>query len=131
MNNIEQIIKESKTIAVIGLSSKEEKASRKVAKFLIENGFKVVGVNPAIKKAGEIDVYPDLNSIPFDVDIVDVFRKSEDIPSLIPDILVKKPKVLWLQLGIQNDEAVKPAIEAGIFTVQNKCIKIEAQKYLY
>lgn len=131
MNEIKDILKKSKTIAIVGLSSNPEKVSRKVASFLIEKGFTVVGVNPAIEKAGDIDVYPNLPAIPFQVDIVDVFRKPEDIPSIIPDVLKIKPKVLWLQLGIRNDEAVSEVIEKGIFTIQDKCIKIEAQKYLF
>jgi len=131
MKEIKNILLQSKTIAVVGLSSNPEKASRKIAEFLVGKGFSVVGVNPAIDKTKNINVYPSLSKIPFPIDIVDVFIKSEDIPSIIPDLLKIKPSVLWLQLGIRNNEAVAEVQKKGIFTIQNKCIKIEAQKYLF
>lgn len=119
-----EILKNSKTIAVFGISSNSDKTSREIAGYLKKNGYEVVGVNPTISEAGDIDVYPSLKDIPFDIDIVDVFRRSEHIPDMIEDVLAKKPKVLWLQLGIRNDEAVKPVIDAGITTIQDTCIKV-------
>jgi uncharacterized protein len=127
MNELEKcckILKNSKRIAVYGISRNANRTSREIADFLVRNGYEVVGVNPAISKAGEIDVYPSLRDIPFEVDIVDVFRRSEDIPELIEDVLAIKPKTLWLQQGIRNDEAVKPVKEAGIETVQDTCIAV-------
>lgn len=118
------ILESSKKIAVYGISSKEDRTSRKIAEYLKENGYEVVGVNPAISKAGDIDVYPSLKDIPFEIDIVDVFRRSENIPELVEVVLEVKPKVLWLQLGIRNDEAVQPIKEAGIETIQDTCIKV-------
>ena len=91
---------------------------------MIHLGYKVVGVNPKIKKSGEIDVYPSLLDVPFEIDIVDVFRRSETIPELIPYVLKVNPKTLWLQQGIRNDDAVKPVIEKGIYTIQDKCIAV-------
>ena len=120
-----EILKNSKTVAVFGISRDSGRTSRRIAEYLKSNGFEVVGVNPAISEAGDIKVYPSLKEIPFDIDIVDVFRRSENIPGLIDDVLAKQPKVLWLQLGIRNDEAVKPVIENGIITIQDACIKIE------
>ena len=119
-----KILSVAKTIAVVGLSDKSYRTSRRIAEYLVEEGFKVVGVNPLINKAGEIDVYPNLTKVPFQIDIVDVFRRSENIPELIPDILKVKPKTLWLQEGIRNDEAVKPVIESGIYTIQDMCIAV-------
>jgi uncharacterized protein len=119
-----KILSEAKTIAVLGLSDKPYRTSRGIAEFLVLKGYKVVGVNPLIKKSGEIDVYPNLTSIPFKIDIVDVFRRSETISELIPDVLKVKPKTLWLQEGIRNDEAVKPVKESGIYTIQDKCIAV-------
>ncbi|MCK5457920.1 MAG: CoA-binding protein, partial [Melioribacteraceae bacterium] len=72
-----------------------------------------------------IEVFANLKDIPFEIDIIDVFRKPEDIPQIIPDVLAVNPKVLWLQLGIRNDDAVEPVVEKGIKTVQDRCIKIE------
>ena len=120
-----KILEESKTIAVVGISSNPTRISRMIANYLQIAGYIVVGVNPGEPKIDGMDVYAKLTDIPFEIDIVDVFRKPEDIPQIIPDVLASNPKVLWLQLGISNDEAVQPCIEKGITTIQNKCIKIE------
>ncbi|MCX6149947.1 MAG: CoA-binding protein [Ignavibacteriales bacterium] len=125
MRSVCQILNESKTIAVVGISDKIERDSRSIAFFLKENGYDVVGVNPHLKNVDDIIVYPSLESIPFKIDIVDVFRRTDAIPDLIPDVLKVKPKTLWLQLGIRNDKAVKPVIDVGIEVIQNKCILIE------
>lgn len=119
------ILEESKTIAVVGISSNPNRTSRMIADFLIGNGYTVVGVNPGKPKIEGIEVFANLKDIPFEIDIVDVFRKPEDIPQIIPDVLAVNPKVLWLQLGIRNNEAVEPVVEKGIKTVQDRCIKIE------
>jgi predicted CoA-binding protein len=124
LQEICSILKEAKTIAVVGLSDNPERTSRKIAESLVMKGYKVVGVNPTITESGEIDVYPNLTSIPFPIDIVNVFRRSEKIPELIPDVLKIKPGTFWLQQGIRNDEAVKPLIDAGIKTIQDKCIAV-------
>ena len=124
MKEICRILSEAKTIAVVGLSDNPDRTSRQIAELLVSKGYKVVGVNPMIKRAGEIDVYPNLAAVPFDVDIVDVFRRSETIPEIIDDVLLKNPKALWLQQGIRNDAAVKPIIEKGIYTIQDKCIAV-------
>ncbi len=120
-----KILEESKTIAVVGISSNPNRTSRMIAEFLIRNGYSVVGVNPGKPKIEGIEVFANLKDIPFEIDIVDVFRKPEDIPQIIPDVLAVNPKVLWLQLGIRNDEAVEQVVKNGIQTVQDRCIKIE------
>lgn len=125
MNSICQILKESKNIAVVGISDKFFRDSRKIALFLCDNGYNVIGVNPYLTNVENIIVYKSLNNVPFPLDIVDVFRRSENIPDLIPDILLIKPKTLWLQLGIRNDEAIKTVQNAGITVIQDKCIMIE------
>ena len=96
-----------------------------MADFLVRMGYNVVGVNPGKPKIEGIEVFANLKDIPFEIDIVDVFRKPEDIPQIIPDVLAVNPKVLWLQLGIRNDEAVEQVVKNGIQTVQDRCIKIE------
>ena len=126
MTDICKILKETKKIAVVGLSKNPSKTSRKITDYLIENNYEVVGVNPtASDEIDGIKVYKNIKDIPGDIDIVDVFRRSEDIPEIMADVLEKNPKVLWLQLGIQNDEAVKPAEAKGITVIQNKCIFVE------
>ena len=123
--NMCKILDESKTIAVIGISSNPNRISRIIADYLMHNGYSVVGVNPGKPKIDGMDVYANLRDIPFSIDIVNVFRKPEDIPQVIPDVLAVNPKVLWLQLGIRNDEAIEPVIKKGIETIQDRCIKIE------
>lgn len=118
-------LKEYKTVAVVGISRNRHRPSRDIAEYLLSKGYKVVGVNPAIDKVGEIDVYPSLRDIPFEVDIVNVFRRSEAIPEIMDDVIAIKPKMLWLQLGIRNNEALAQAEKAGIETVQDQCILVE------
>jgi predicted CoA-binding protein len=120
-----EILKEAKTIAVVGISNKPGRDSGRIALFLKDRGYNVIGVNPVQKDFEGIKIYQKLTDIEQDIDIVDVFRNSNSIPDLIPYVLIKKPKVLWLQLGIRNDEAVKPAEEEGIQVIQDKCIAIE------
>ncbi len=124
LQEIAEILFRAKTIAVVGISDNPARTSSEIAEFLVDKGYKVVGVNPLIERSGRIKVYPRLQDIPFDIDIVDVFRRSEAIPELIPEILEKNPKVLWLQQGIRNDSAVSTVIEKGIYTIQDKCIAV-------
>jgi hypothetical protein len=124
LKGICEVLRNAKTIAVVGLSDNPNRISRQIAESLVDNGYKVVGVNPNIQNAGEIEIYPNLASIPFPIDIVNVFRRSETIGELIPDILKVNPKTLWLQLGIRNDDAVKPVLSKGITTIQDKCIAV-------
>jgi predicted CoA-binding protein len=125
MKTLCEILKESKTIAIVGISNKPERDSGRIAVFLKDRGYNVIGVNPFQKDFAGIKVYPRLTDIDQDIDIIDVFRNSNSIPDLIPDVMIKKPKVLWLQLGVRNDEAVKPAEDEGIQVIQDKCIAIE------
>ncbi len=134
MNNVCEILKSAKTIAVVGISDKPERDSYGIAKYLKQANYNVVGVNPFINKVDDIIVYPNLTDIPFPVDIVDVFRRSDKIPELVDDVIKIKPKVFWLQLGIFNNEAVDKIESAGIDVIQNLCIKVEhryciAQKF--
>jgi len=126
LNEICDILKSSKNIAVIGISRRPFSTSRNIADYLVSIGYNVVGVNPnkSFTDADGIRVYNNLKEIPFDIDIVNVFRRSEDIPELISDILEKKPKTVWLQQGIKNNEAVKPLEENGIVVIQDKCISV-------
>ncbi len=119
------ILKNAKTIAVVGISRYESRTSRQIAEFLVEMGYKVAGVNPAIPNIEGIPVYKSLTEIPFKVDIVDVFRRSEFIHEIIDDVIKIQPKVFWLQLGIRNDEAVKGLIDQNITVVQDNCIAIQ------
>ena len=128
--SISEILTRFKKVAVVGISRQPFKISRQIAEYLEDNGFEVVGVNPAFTDADGIKVYPKLQDIPGEIDIVNVFMRSENIPEIIDDVIAKNPKVLWLQSGIRNDEAVKPVISKGIITIQDRCIMIEHQSCL-
>ncbi len=125
MSDFCKILKEVKTIAVVGISHNPYRTSRDIAAFLQSKNYRVVGVNPATPDIEGMEVYSSLTEIPFDVDLVNVFRKSEDVPELISDIIKIAPKYLWLQLGIKNSKAINIAEENGIYCVQDYCIKVE------
>ncbi|MCF8414188.1 MAG: CoA-binding protein [Melioribacteraceae bacterium] len=122
-----KILTSAKRIAIVGFSRNADRTSRHIADYLKENGYEVLGVNPGIiqNTMDGFQVYKSLKEIPGDLDIINVFRKSEDIPALIPDVLAKGCKTLWLQLGIRNDEAVEVVMEKGIETIQDRCILVE------
>jgi hypothetical protein len=121
------ILKEAKNIAVVGISRNELNISRIIAQYLVLNGYNVFGVNPnqSFNFADGIHVYNSLKEIPIQIDIVNVFRKSEAIPQIIDDVISIMPKVVWLQLGIRNDESVQKLNDLGITVVQDSCIKVE------
>jgi predicted CoA-binding protein len=118
-----RILAENSSIAVVGY--KPGRISGDIAHLLVDKGYDVVGVNPVYEGETPIPLYKTLEEIPHRVDIVDVFRRAKYIHEIIPSVLKMRPNVLWLQLGIRNDEAVKPAGEAGITVIQDECIKIE------
>lgn len=120
-----EILKNSKTIAVVGISDKPGRDSGRIADFLVGKGYDVVGVHPVLNEVNGIKVYKSLTEIPHQIDLVDVFLSSDKIPSIMEDVLSVKPKYLWLQLGVRNDEAIKPALEAGIKVIQDRCVAIE------
>lgn len=129
---IKKILEEVKTIAVVGLSDNPDRDSYIVAKYLQEHGYKIIPVNPNIKEWNGIKSYLDMMSIPSNIkiDIVDIFRKSEFVTEIVKEAtaLKKKPKLIWMQLGIENKEAKELAEKNGIEVIQNRCIKIEHQK---
>lgn len=126
-NTICELLEQSKNIAVIGFSKDPLRTSRRIASYLVENNYKVFGVNPTIdsEEIDGIKIYKSLRDIPVQIDIVNVFRRSKTIGDLIQDVLHTNPKALWLQSGIRNDEAVKPVADKGITTIQDQCILVE------
>jgi len=137
MRTIEQILKSAKTIAVIGMSNKPERASYEVAGYLQSRGYEILPVNPAY--AGQEilgrPVYATLqeaaDALAKDgrrIDVVDVFRKSEDVPPVAKDAIDVRAGVLWMQLGIENRAAADLARAAGLEVVMNHCMLIEHRK---
>ena len=127
---ISQILKGFRTIAVVGLSPKENRPSNQVARYLVGAGYNVIPVNPGQEEILGRKCYPDLESIPEAVDIVDIFRRSEDIPPVVSSAIKIKAKVVWMQLGIVNDDAAADAKKAGLSVIMDRCIKIDHQNLI-
>ena len=120
-----------KNIAIVGMSTDERKPAHFVPKYLIERGFDVVPVNPTASEILGRKSYPSVMDIPQDIDIVDVFRRSEDVPAAVDDAIKKRGlKVIWMQSGIHNEAAEKKAKENGIDVVFNRCM-MEEHKRLF
>jgi predicted CoA-binding protein len=119
------IIKTSKTIAVVGISRNPEKAAHLVPKYLQSQGYKIVPVNPVADEILGEKAYPSLDAIPFEIDIIDIFRPSDQTPAIVEVAVKIKPKLIWLQLGITNEKSKKIAIKHGILYVEGKCLKVE------
>jgi hypothetical protein len=120
-NEINDIFKTCKTIAVVGLSSDESRPSR----YLQGCGFKVIPINPTLKEALGEKAYASLREVPEKIDIVDVFRRAEDVPPIADDAIAVGAKCLWMQEGIVNKQAAKKAEAAGLKVVMDRCIMME------
>ena len=125
---IDEILKTSKTIAVIGMSKNPEKDAHTVPEFLKRKGYRVIPVNPTADEILGEKAYKRLRDVPGAIDIVDVFRPSEDIPNYVEDVLEKKPKVFWLQLGIHNAKAEEKIDSNGIKVVYDRCMRVELRR---
>ena len=117
-----------KTVAVIGMSKHSSKAAHYVPKYLLDNGYDVTPVNPTADKILEINCYDSVSEINGPIDIIDIFRPSDQISSIIHDCIEKKPKVIWLQEGIHDFESEELARKAGILVVFNRCMLAEHQR---
>ena len=128
MSTEEEILNSSRVIAVVGLSAKPDRPSYIVASYLKQNGYKIIPVNP---KAGEIlgeVCYPDLGSIPEPVDVVDIFRRAEEVPAIVEEAIKIRTKAVWMQEGVINEQAAVRAKEAGLLVVMDKCMRKEHLK---
>ena len=119
-----------KKIAVVGMSKHSTKAAHFVPKYLFEQGFDITPINPNADEILGKKSYPDISSLDHPVDIVDIFRPSEDVLPFVEDAIKKKPKVIWLQEGIHNIEAENLAREHGIDIVFNRCMLAEHQRLM-
>jgi len=125
-----ELLKSAKTIAVVGISHKEDRDSYKVAKYLKEHGYKIIPVNPKYKEVLGEPCYPDLKSIPEKIDVVDIFRKVDAIPGIVDEAISVGAGAVWMQLGLAHNESAEKARQAGLKVVMNKCMKIEHQRLL-
>ena len=122
---LRRVLRENRTIAVVGLSADWFRPSYFAAKYMQQHGYRIVPVNPKYPEILGEKSYPDLKSIPFPVDLVDVFRKPQDVVPIAEDAVAIGAKALWLQIGVINDEARKLAENAGLTVVMDRCVKIE------
>ncbi len=128
-STIQKLLRDSKTIAIVGLSTEKTKASNMVGSYLQDAGYRVIPVHP---KADEIlgeKCYPTLLEIPDNVDIVDIFRPANEVQGIVEQAIQIKAKAIWMQLRIVNFEAAELAIENRLHAIVDKCIKMEHGRY--
>ena len=125
INTLRRILKQSKTIAVVGLSANWYRPSYFAAKYMQEHGYRTIPVNPQYDQVLGERCYASLRDIPQKIDIVDCFRRSEEIGPIADDAIAIGAKVLWMQLGVINHEAAEKARNAGLDVVMDRCVKIE------
>jgi predicted CoA-binding protein len=125
INTLRRILRECKTIAVVGLSANWYRPSFFAAKYMQEHGYRIIPVNPAYPEVLGEKCYASLKDIPDKVDMVDCFRKSTEIEPIADDAIAIGARVLWMQLGVMNAKAAEKARNAGLQVVQDRCVKIE------
>ena len=121
MDPVEEQLTRSKVIAVVGLSPRPERDSYDVARYLKEQGYRIIPVNPAVDEVLGEKSYPDLKSIPEPVDMVDIFRRPSAVPPVVDEALEIGAKYIWMQIGIVHEEAARKAEEAGVLVVMDRC----------
>jgi len=125
---IRQLLDHCSTIAIVGLSPKPERDSHRVARYLQQAGYRIIPVRPGQKEILGEKAYPSLDDIDVPIDLVNLFRRSEQIPAHAQQVLRLKPKGFWMQLGIENQAAASLLAAAGIRVITNRCIKIEHER---
>ena len=128
-DKIDNILKESKNIAVVGISNKLGRPSLTVGSYLTGQGYNVIPVNPMYEDVNGVKCYPDLESIPDKVDVVDIFRKPADVPPIVESAIKIGAKTVWMQESIVNEDAAKLAEEKGLNVVMDKCMLKEHSRY--
>ena len=128
---IKKILESCKTIAVVGCSSNPEKAANRIPKYMQEHGYKIIPVNPNSENILSEKPYKSISEIKKKVDIIDIFRPSEECLEVVKESIKLNPKVIWMQLGIINEEAKKLAEKNGIKVVMDKCLMVEHKKLMH
>ncbi len=123
-----KILTEAKTIVVVGASKNPEKDAHKIPKYLQDQGYRIIPVNPTADVILGERAYKSLSDVKEPYDIVDIFRPSEDVPPIVDEAVRGPAKVIWMQLGITNDAAARKAEAAGTIVVQNACMMIAHRK---
>ncbi len=130
VSGLRRVLAQHRMLAVVGLSANWYRPSYFAAKYMLDHGYRVVPVNPAYDEVLGQRCYPSIAAIPGPVDIVDAFRKPAEMPAIAREAVAKGARVLWMQLGIRNDEAARIAMDAGLDVVMDRCVKIEHARIL-
>lgn len=125
-----RILREFRNIAVVGLSASSERPSYRVASYLAEQGYNIIPVNPNTQEVLDKTSYPDLGSIPEKVDVVEIFRRPEDVMPVVEEAIRIGAKAVWMQEGIVNEEAAARARGAGLLVVMDKCMLKEHRRLI-
>jgi len=125
INTLRRILRDNRVIAVVGLSADWYRPSYFAAKYMLEHGYRVIPVNPRYPEILGQRCYKSLREVPEKIDIVDVFRKTQDVMPIAEDAIAVGAKVLWQQLGVKNEAAASRARDAGLEAVMDRCVKIE------
>ena len=125
---ITKILRESKTIAVVGLSSNSMRPSFGVTEYMQDAGYRIIPVNPNEAEVLGEKSYPQLEDVPEKIDIVNVFRRAEDVPPVVESAIRIGAKVVWMQQGIENEKAAEQARAAGLVAIEDACILVEHRK---
>ncbi len=127
---MKDILLSAKTIASVGLSSNQEKESYWIVSYLKDQGYRIIPVNPTADEILGEKAYPDLESIPEKIDVVQVFRKPEDVPPVVDSAIKVGAKAVWMQEGIVNEEAAQKAREAGLQVVMDACMRVTHRRLI-
>jgi len=129
IKSIPDILNNYHHIAIVGLSASPWKPSYGVAKYLLNAGYNIYPVNPNYDTVLNLKCYPTLETVPFPIDIVNIFRKTDKVLSIVQDAILINAKVVWMQQGIIHDKAADLALKAGLEVVMDRCIKIDHLHY--
>jgi predicted CoA-binding protein len=131
MKRISEILLSARTIAVVGLSGKRYRPSYGVAEYLQRSGFRIIPVNPEETEVLGEKCYPDLDSVPGAIDVVDIFRRSEFVPEIVEAAIRKGAQAVWMQEGVIHEEAARRAAQAGLAVVMDRCILKDHRRLAY
>ena len=127
MSNIDKILETCKAVAVVGLSPRPERDSNGVAAYIQEKGYRIIPVNPSATEILGERCYPDLRSVPDPVDVVDIFRRAEEVPAIVDDAIKIGAKAVWMQKGVVSEEGASAARAAGLMVVMDECMECEVR----
>ncbi|MFY9717306.1 MAG: CoA-binding protein [Thermoplasmata archaeon] len=129
-DELRAILSAARTIAIVGLSDKSDRDSNEIARYLRAQGYRIVPVNPMVPEILGEPSYPSLTAIPPDrtIDIVDVFRRSDQVPPVVDEAIARRAPVLWMQLGVEHAEAAARGRAAGLTVLENRCIMVDHRR---